>query len=146
MPERKIVYESLAQKADSGFIIRAPSLERLYVDAGLAFTDRIARLDTLQTTHTQRVTVVAPNREALMAQWLNEILHLFKTQKFLAKRIVFSGFDGKKINATLTGDHYEPVRHGVAPEMQPVEPEQVKLEDALAGEPQFTARIIVDKR
>ncbi len=127
MAERRIQYEHLEHKPDSGFKVVAPSLERLYIDAALALTDQMVTLDQIKEDSKQVVTITAPDKEALLVRWLNEILFLFEKHKFLARRITFQSFDGKSIQATLIGDTYEPTRHGHVSEIKAVTYHQLKV-------------------
>lgn len=144
MPERKIVYESLEHKADSGFLVKAPSLERLYIDAALALTDQLVELGTIQDTVKHTAAVTADDKESLMVKWLNEILFLFEKNKFLCKRIVFTKFDGKNIQASLHGDTYSPIRHGHVSEIKAVTYHQLQIGDLDHPDLHFFAKIFLD--
>lgn len=144
MPERKVQYQTLEHKADTGFLVTAPSLERLYIDAGLSLTDQLVRLDHIESRDRHTVHVTADTREQLMVRWLSEILFLFERHKFLAHRIVFNKFDGKTISATLWGETYQPVKHGHVSEIKAVTYHQLELGDKAAPEPHFYARVFLD--
>lgn len=144
MPERKISYQSLEHKSDSGFFVEAPSLQRLYIDAGSALTDLMVKLDLISEDEKKTVTVEADTKEQLLVKWLNELLFLFENHKFLSKRIVFNHFDGKKIVAVLFGETYQPVKHGHVSEIKAVTYHQLEL--GMLSEPNhvFFAKIFLD--
>ena len=144
MAERKVEYKTLEHKADTGFLVTAPSWERLYIDAALSLTDIMVKLEHIEPKDRQTVTLSAENRESLMVRWLNDVLFLFEQQKFLARRIVFNQFDGKQILATLWGEAYHPVRHGGCSEIKAVTYHQLELGDRPKPEPHFYARIFLD--
>jgi SHS2 domain-containing protein len=144
MPERKITYEPLEHKTNSGFLVRAPSLQRLYIDAGLGLTDHIARLDTIAEIDRKSIEVAGDNREGLMVCWLSEILRIFKKEKFLAHRIVFNAFDGKKILASLYGETYRPTKHGAASEIKGVANPPLEIGQTNDSDPMFFAKIFLD--
>jgi SHS2 domain-containing protein len=147
MPERKLSYEPLEHKSDTGFKVKAPSLQRLYVDNALALTDMMVKLGTIQEKDKRSVDAAGENREALMVTWLNEILFLFERHKFLSKRIVFNKFDGKTIQATVYGETYEPVRHGSVSEIKAVTYHQLELKelnDPKDPENLFFSRVFLD--
>ena len=145
MPERRIEYQTVQQTADSGFVITAPSLQRLYIDAALSLTDQMVQLDLLGTPEKRTLSVSAENRTALMAKWLTEILTLFQKDKILCKRIVFNTFDGKSITATIFGEPYQPVKHGSVPEFK-VNEGQLQIGDQQNPEPQFFAKIFLSRK
>jgi SHS2 domain-containing protein len=144
MPERKIEYRQLEHKADIGFLVTAPSWERLYIDAGLALTDLMVKLDTIKEQTKHNLSVSADNREALMVRWLNELLFLFEKHKFLCRRIVFTKFDGQKIEASAHGETYEPARHGHVSEIKAATYHQLKLGDVAGTESSFFAQVYLD--
>jgi SHS2 domain-containing protein len=110
--ERKISYVVIAQGQLSGLTVAAPSLQRLFIDAGLALSDYRISLDLVKEVTKETVTVSGPNLETLLLHWLNATAQLFTEKKFLPYRIIFNQFDGKKIEAALTGETYESARHG----------------------------------
>jgi SHS2 domain-containing protein len=144
MPERKLSYQSLEHKSDSGFSVEAPSLQRLYIDAAAALTDLMVKLDQISEIEKKSVTVEAETKEQLLVNWLNEVLFLFEKEKFISKRIVFSHFDGKKISASLFGETYQPVKHGHVSEIKAVTYHQLEL--GMRSEPDhlFYAKVFLD--
>jgi SHS2 domain-containing protein len=144
MAERKIEYQTLAHKADTGFQVTAPSMERLYIDAALALTDQMVKLSQVGEGERRVLSVQAEKADQLMVKWLNEILFLFEKEKILCRRIVFSKFDGKSIAATVFGEKYDPVRHGHVSEIKAVTYHQLQLGDRAEPEPHFYARIFLD--
>jgi SHS2 domain-containing protein len=144
MPERKIDYKRLEHKADMGFQLTAPSWQRLYTDAALCLTDIRVKLDRISDGEKRTVQVVAEDKEGLMVKWLTEILFLFEKGGFLAKRVVFTKFDGKSIQATLWGELYNPLRHGSVSEIKAVTYHQLQLGEEEKPEPHFFARVFLD--
>lgn len=114
MPERRVSYETTALGQLTGIEIEAPSLQRLFIDAALALNDYRVALDLVKGEGKEVIEVEAPNADALLFTWLNACAALHGTKKFLACRIVFDFFDGKKIRATLTGETFVSTRHGFA--------------------------------
>lgn len=144
MPERKLSYQSLDHKSDSGFFLEAPSLQRLYIDAASALTDIMVKLDLIEEKEKRTVTVVAPNKEQLLVKWLNEILFLFEKEKFISKKIVFDFFDGKRIRASLFGEFYQPIKHGHVSEIKAVTFHQLELGMRSEPEHTFYAKVFLD--
>jgi SHS2 domain-containing protein len=141
MPERKITYDRFQEKAHSGILVKAPSWERLYIDGALALTDVMARLDAIEASDKHRLTVTGTNSQNLMLNWLNEILKVFESKKFVSRRIVFDKFDGKSITATLSGEGYVPLKHGLAPEIKPFDASRLAFGDGQTPEPYFFVKI-----
>lgn len=144
MRERKIEYQTLNQKADVGFYVTAPSLERLYIDAALALTDLRVKLDQIKEETKRTIAVEADAKDALLRIWLGACLTLFDKEKFLPKRILFTRFDGKKIEATLHGEIYAPLRHGTGGSFRKVSEKEFELGEKALPEPHFFARVFVE--
>jgi SHS2 domain-containing protein len=144
MPERKIEYERLEHKADTGFLVKAPSWLRLFTDAALCLTDLRVRLDRITDAEKRTAEVVSDDKEGLMVKWLTEVLFLFEKERFLPKRIVLTKFDGKSIQATFWGQTFDPLRHGSVSEIKAVTYHQLQLGEIPGPEPQFFARVFLD--
>jgi len=144
MPERKPSYHSIHRKAESGFSIEAPSLQRLYIDAASALTDIMVKLDLISEGEKKTITVESDTKERLLVNWLNKVLFLFEKEKFLSKRIVVNHFDGKKISGSLFGELYQPVKHGHVSEIKSVSDHQLEL--GMRSEPDhlFYAKVFLD--
>jgi SHS2 domain-containing protein len=144
MRERAIDYQAISQKADRGFQLEAPSLERLYIDSALAMTDQLVKLNTIQGSERFEILVESNSREGLLALWLNEILQLFENNKFLPRQIYFSQFNGTKIKATLMGETYNPIKHGHVTKLKSIQTEKLKLGTLNNGENTFFARVLLE--
>ena len=143
MPEARIEYQVLEHTADTGFLVSAPSWERLYINAALSMTDIMVKLQHIHTVEKRVIKVSAETKESLMIQWLNEVLYLFGKEKFLARRIVFNRFDGKQIEAQMNGEFYNPVRHGAFSEIKAAMFDQLQLGECALPEPHFEARVFL---
>ncbi len=142
----KVSYEVLEHKSDTGFMVTAPSFQRLYVNAALALTDMRVSLDLIDTGLKKTVEVSADDKESLMVKWLNEILYLFDAERFLCGVVVITEFSLKKIKATLHGQTYIPTKHGHVSEIKAVTYHQLQIGELNKSEngPEFFARIFVD--
>lgn len=110
--ERRIQYDVVAQGQLAGIKLSAPSLQRIFIDSALAMSDYRIALDLVKEVTKETISVSGPGLESLLLNWLNATAQLFTEKKFLPYRIVFNQFDGKKIEAALTGETYESARHG----------------------------------
>ncbi len=146
MPERKIDYESIIRKTDIGFMVRAPSMQRLYIDAALALTDHLTKLDLISDSERLQLKVEGETREAVMAHWLNEVASLFDSRKFLTRRIVFDSFDGKKIAATLWGESYSPLKHGSVAGVKIIDANRIELGEQSVADSNFFAKVFLERR
>lgn len=145
MPEARFECLKIKNLAKAGFVVEGPSLERLYINAGLAVTDLLVDLSTVQDLERHTIVVEGADRETLMANWLREILVHYHATGFLCKRIVFDKFDGKRIQATLRGEKYAPLRHGHVHALQDVV-HALEFGERLDPHPSFFVKILFEYR
>jgi len=143
MPERKIEYQRLEKQRDTGFLVKAPSWQRLYTDAALCLTDLRVQLDRVSDGEKRTMEVVADGKETLMTKWLTEVLDLFQKGGFLPKRVVFTKFDGKSIQATLWGEIYNRLRHGSIPNDKTITCRTLEMGELQGPEPSFFVRVLL---
>ena len=80
--------EWLDHTADIGFRATAPSIEAAFCEAGCALFSLMFAIENIHECTTYRIAVNAATREALLVEWLSELL----AQKDLT-RLVFSRFE-----------------------------------------------------
>ena len=141
MPEPKLTYTQLDRSAHKAFLIESPSLERLYINSALALTDQLVKLELIQDHVKRTIAAESDTRLELMVLWLNQIIVAFELDNFLSRRIVFSQFDGKTINATCFGQHYSAIQHGHVDKLKQLT--NAQLEVGTCPEPQqgFYAKV-----
>lgn len=144
MPERKITYEALSPQRDVGFVLSAPSYERLFIDAALALTDFRFRLELIETTQRQQIEVKGKNLETLMIAWLRAVLTLSQTERFIPRRIVFERFDGSQLKASLHGERHSALKHGGNDSIGEIV--SVSLGEATSPDPVFTVQVRMKPR
>lgn len=141
MPERKIQYEPLSPQKDVGFLLSAPSYERLFIDAALALTDFRFRLELIETSERIQIEVKGKNLTDLMAEWLSAVFHMSKDNHFIPRRIVFEKFDGTSLKASLHGEKHSALKHGGNDTVVDLIKEKVVLGEVAYPEPAFTVQV-----
>ena len=141
MAERKVTYQRL-DGASSGFTLKAPTLERLFIDAGLALTDSWTKQDFIADLERRAIALRAANFQTLLVLWLNELIRLAAQEKFLAKRIVFEKFDGTTLTAALFGELHSPPKHGHLTPPAAIQPNNVLIEMQTDGFNHFALRVV----
>ncbi len=144
MPEPRLDYIKITHKAEAGFSIEAPSLERLYINAALALTDSLVSMDRIGDQERRTIVVQAESKESLMVAWLNRVLLELTQTRFLCRRIIFEKFDGKQIRATLRGEIYSPLRHGHVENVKGVV-EPVEMGEQYEPTIQFFTRVFLNR-
>jgi len=95
-------YEEIDHTADWAFRAFGRDLVELYSNAAYALFALEGALDT-QSTLTREVRVEGVDREALLVNWLNELLYLQETQHETYQRFELSELSETKLRATIHG-------------------------------------------
>lgn len=99
--------------ADIGLWARGRSLAELFANAAEGLADLTVDRNGLRESTHVTVKVSAADREGLLVAWLNEILYLVDTQRFVPRRAEITALDDTSLTARLSGDTIDPSRHAV---------------------------------
>jgi len=108
---RRRPFETFEHTADIGLIVRGRTLRALYVNAAQGLVSLIVDPRGLREAIVEHVTVSAPDRQALLAAWLNEILYLLDARRFLPRRCRVTSLTETALEADLVGDAFDERRH-----------------------------------
>lgn len=100
-------YEEIDHTADWAFRVTAPTLPELYTNAALAIFALEGAIDA-QSTLTRRVSVEGMDREALLVNWLNELLFLQETKHETYQKFELEAFSDTALQATIHGAEARP--------------------------------------
>src|SRR5262249_8217639 len=114
------MFEVFDHTADLGLRVQAVNLPELFTEAGRALLSVIvSNPDSVQARDEVSVRVVQEDTEYLFFDWLNELLFLFESKRFLA-----SQFDVRLneigLSANVRGEIRDPSRHVLAHEVKAV--------------------------
>ncbi|MFA5430401.1 MAG: archease [Candidatus Omnitrophota bacterium] len=98
-------YELLDHTADVAILVRAKSLEELFVNTASAMFEIIAdpHIDKQGQRVTASVSQSAAGREELLVNWLNELLFLSASQEAVFRDFKIIGLDGSSLRAEAFG-------------------------------------------
>ncbi len=106
-------FETFEHTADIGLVARGRTLAEVFANAASGLVDLTVDPEGLREQARMQVTVAAGEREALLVAWLNELLYLLDTQRFLPRRSRISELTDTHLAAELVGDTIDPGRHAV---------------------------------
>ena len=104
-------FETFEHTADIGLLARGRTLPELFANAADGLADLTVDRDGLSDTTQVHVNVSAADPESLLVAWLNELLYLVDTQRFVPRRAQITALDGASLTAQLFGDTIDPDRH-----------------------------------
>jgi SHS2 domain-containing protein len=135
------VYETFDHTADVGLRMRAADLDTLFAEAARAmFSIMAGDLEAVRPTEEVSITLAADDLDALLRDWLGELLYTFHVRK-----LVFSDFtvavSDRGLQATARGEPMDAVRHKLDVEIKAVTWHGLKVERTGDG---WLAEVIVD--
>ncbi len=135
------MYETFDHTADVGLRIRAANLETLFAEAARAmFSVMAGDLKAVRPTEEIRIALEADDLDALLRDWLGELLYAFHVRK-----LVFSDFTVSVSEAGLQGiargEPMDAARHELDVEIKAVTWHGLKVERTSDG---WLAEVIVD--
>jgi SHS2 domain-containing protein len=108
---KKAKYRQLSHTADLGLRIWGPTREELFENAGAALTAVLTDRRRLRLRHIEKITVEAPDLEALLVAWLNHLLYLYDVTAFLGREFKILELTPQRLAAQARGEAYDPQRH-----------------------------------
>lgn len=93
-------YEQFPHTADIGVRVFGKDIKELFENAAFAMFDIIADLEGLKGNVVETVSLEAPDREALLVAWLDELLYRFYTKELIFYKFNIEDLGDTKIRAT----------------------------------------------
>ncbi|MFN3974819.1 MAG: archease [Dehalococcoidia bacterium] len=103
----------LEHTADVGIVAEGRDLQEAFAWAAMGMFAFIADLSTVEERESQEVEVTAPDREALLVAFLNELNFLFEARGFLFKRIEVVALTDTRMRAIGWGETLDRSRHRI---------------------------------
>ncbi|GBD11073.1 Protein archease [bacterium HR23] len=103
----------LEHTADVGIVAEGATLAEAFAWAGMGMFAVIADLSTVREQEKVEVEVTAPDREALLVDFLNELNFLFEARGFLCKRIEVVEMEDTRLRAVCWGEKIDRSRHRI---------------------------------
>jgi len=140
--------EYLEHTADVKFRVRGRSLEELFESAGLALIGAMIDPSTVRVEESWPVEIVAESLEALLYEWLSEILYLFEVElaAFSEFEVALDGgADGWSLSGRVGGERIDRERHLFETEVKAVTLHQFEIgREEVGGEEIWTAQVVLD--
>jgi SHS2 domain-containing protein len=135
------MFEFFDHTADLGLRIHAPDLNALFADGGRALLSVIvSKPDAVESRDRLTVHVAGTDLEYLFVDWLDELLFLFESKRFLAREFE-TELDDTGLSAIVRGEPCDPARHVLAHEVKAVTYHGLTVEQSADG---WRAEVILD--
>lgn len=97
--------------ADVGIVAYGDSIDKAFANAGRALFSLITDLEDINEQEYRDIEVTAPDREALLVAWLNELIYLFDAEDMLFNRFDITEFSTTCLKARVYGEVADNSRH-----------------------------------
>lgn len=104
-------WHQLVHTADLAFRLYGETLGELFANAARALYGVITDRRKIKIAGYQKIAVEAPDREALLVEWLNQLLYLFDTEGFIGRDIQVEEITPYGLKALVGGEPFDPERH-----------------------------------
>jgi len=101
----------LSHTADLGLRIWGATRKELFENAGAALSAVLTDRRRLRLRNIEKITVEAPDLEALLVAWLNHLLYLYDVDAFLGREFKILELTPQRLQAQARGETYDPERH-----------------------------------
>ena len=99
--------------ADIGIQAFGTDLHQTFANAGKGMFSLITDLDKIEEVIHRDVSVTASDLEALLVEWLNELIFLFDTEMLLFRRFHIESITDTEIKARCYGEKVDRSRHNL---------------------------------
>jgi SHS2 domain-containing protein len=114
------MFEVFDHTADLGLRIQAAELGALFSEAGRALLSVIvSNPESVESRDRLTLHIAGSDLEYLFVDWLDELLFLFESKRFLANEFQ-TQLDDAGLSATVRGEPCDPARHVLAHEVKAV--------------------------
>jgi SHS2 domain-containing protein len=127
--------------ADAGITVEAPSLQRLFERAAWGMFFVMTDLTATRATESVRVSIDAPDRVALLVQWLSDLNYRHVTEHRVFSDFKVLTLTTQHLEANVSGEVIDPARHTIFTEIKAVTFHGLQLKRV---ERRWTAQIIFD--
>jgi SHS2 domain-containing protein len=104
-------FEVIDHTADVGIIAYGGDLKEAFANSAYGMFSLIADLDGVGEEVSREVDVQATDQEALLVDWLNELLYLFDVEHIIFKRFEVTNLSQNRLKAKVYGDKIDTSRH-----------------------------------
>lgn len=102
--------------------------EDLFAQVGLGLFSIMCELETVEPRESLQAVAEAPDHEALLVQWLNELIYLHEVNEFLACEVRVVEVSERGVKGELRGERVDPERHSLLTEVKAATYHQLTLE------------------
>jgi SHS2 domain-containing protein len=134
-------FEVIDHTADIGIAVYGADMKQTFANAARGLFSLITDPNAVKENEHRDIEVAAPDREALLVNWLNELIYLFEAKKMLFTRFEINSLTDTGLKATGYGEKINLNRHHLKREVKAATYYKLKIEQTGSG---WKVRVIFD--
>ena len=104
-------FEILEHTADVGLRAHAPDQVQLFVALALGMTSLMTNPEQIKPHETRQIEIEAEDKEALLVEWLNELIYLVETEGLVFREYAILKLSDTSLSAEVRGEKLDESRH-----------------------------------
>jgi protein archease len=104
-------FEVIDHTADVGIVAYGSDLKEAFANSAYGMFSLIADLEEVKEKVSHEIDVQATDQEALLVDWLNELLYLFDVEHVIFKRFDITALSQTSLEAKVYGEKIDTSRH-----------------------------------
>ena len=104
-------FEVIDHTADVGILAYGSDLKEAFSNAAYGMFSLIADLEGVEEKVNRKVDVHSTDQEALLVDWLNELLYLFDVEHIIFSKFEISYLSQNRLKAKVYGEKIDTSRH-----------------------------------
>lgn len=134
-------FEFIEHTADIGLVAYGADMKQVFANAARGLFSLITELDKVSEKKKHDVQITAPDREALLVNWLNELIYLFEAKGILFSRFEITDLTDAELTATVYGEKINLKKHKLKTQVKAATYHMLKIEQNEGG---WKAQVIFD--
>ncbi len=105
-------YEPLEHTAEAGIVARGATLAEAFANAAEGMYALLVELDGIKERETREVALEGESPEALLTDWLLELVFLTETEGLIFRRFQVDELTETRLQGRAWGERFDAERHG----------------------------------
>ncbi len=134
-------FEVLSHTADIGIIAYGDDLPEVFINAARGLMSIIVNFEEIEARRARNIEISAIDREALLINWLNELVYIIDAEQMLFKDFEVSSLTETSLKGKARGEKIDIGKHHVKIQVKAATYHQLKVEETAEG---WRAQVIFD--
>jgi SHS2 domain-containing protein len=134
-------FEVIEHMADIGIAAYGADLKQVFTNTACGLFSLITESDTVSENNIYHIQVNAPDRDALLVNWLNELIYRYEAKEILFHRFIINTLTDTELRATGYGEKIDLAKHELKIQVKAATYHMLKIEQNKDG---WKAQVIFD--